>query len=118
MKQEMTLELERFLEVQTEMLSNLTITDSIDIETLTDICEEYHKRKLKTLAKPVDSSKNNTTDVMWRCNRRLTMLLSGEESFTSGLLYRQTIKRPLALEDNQRDSHVLGGWENSFTIVE
>jgi hypothetical protein len=33
-------------------------------------------------------------------------------------LYRQTIKRPLALEDNQRDSHVLGGWEKSFTIVE
>ena len=45
----MNLELERFLENQTEMLGNLTITDSIDIETLTDICEEYHKRKLKLL---------------------------------------------------------------------
>ena len=43
------LELERFLENQTEMLGNLTITDSIDVETLTDICEEYHKRKLKLL---------------------------------------------------------------------
>jgi hypothetical protein len=117
MKQEMNLELERFLEVQTEMLSNLTITDSIDIETLTDICEEYHKRKLKTLAKPVDSAKNNTTDVMWRCNRSLT-LLTDEEYFTSGLLYKQTIKHPLALEDNQGDSQVLGGWEKSFTIVE
>jgi len=31
------------------MLSNLTITDSIDVETLMDICEEYHKRKLKLL---------------------------------------------------------------------
>ena len=45
----MNLELERFLENQTEMLGNLTITDSIDVETLTDICEEYHKRKLKLL---------------------------------------------------------------------
>lgn len=45
----MNLELERFLESQTEMLGNLTITDSIDVETLTDICEEYHKRKLKLL---------------------------------------------------------------------
>lgn len=45
----MDLELERFLENQTEMLGNLTITDSIDVETLTDICEEYHKRKLKLL---------------------------------------------------------------------
>ena len=45
----MNLELERFLESQTEMLGNLTITDSINVETLTDICEEYHKRKLKLL---------------------------------------------------------------------
>jgi hypothetical protein len=45
----MNLELERFIENQTEMLGNLTITDSIDEETLTDICEEYHKRKLKLL---------------------------------------------------------------------
>lgn len=45
----MNLELERFLESQTEMLGNLTITDSIDVETLMDICEEYYKRKLKLL---------------------------------------------------------------------
>ena len=45
----MNLEIEKFLENQTEMLGNLTITDSIDVETLTDICEEYHKRKLKLL---------------------------------------------------------------------
>lgn len=43
----MNLKLKRFLENQTEMLGNLTITDSIDIETLRDICEEYHKLKLK-----------------------------------------------------------------------
>lgn len=45
----MNLELEIFLENQTEMLGNLTITDSIDVETLTDICEEYHQTKLKLL---------------------------------------------------------------------
>ena len=41
----MDLELERFLENQTEMLGNLTITDSICIDTLRDICERYCELK-------------------------------------------------------------------------
>jgi hypothetical protein len=45
----MDLELNRFLEEKTEMLGNLTITDSIDVGTLTNICEEYHQAKLKLL---------------------------------------------------------------------
>ena len=45
----MNTELEIFIKRQIEMLGNLTITDSIDSETLTDICEEYHRRKLKLL---------------------------------------------------------------------
>jgi hypothetical protein len=39
------MELERFLENQTEMLGNLTITDSICIDTLRDICERYCELK-------------------------------------------------------------------------
>jgi hypothetical protein len=41
----MNLELERFLENQTEMLNNLIITDSICIDTLMDICERYYELK-------------------------------------------------------------------------
>jgi hypothetical protein len=41
----MNIELERFLEEQTEFIGNVTITDSISVETLRDICERYCELK-------------------------------------------------------------------------
>lgn len=37
--------LQEFIENKIDFLGNLTITDSIDAETLIEICEEYHKLK-------------------------------------------------------------------------